>query len=214
MNADFAGRALRGLYAITPDADDTQRLLSQVAAAIAGGAPFIQYRNKTAGPALRLEQARALKSLCADCGATLIINDHVDIALAVNAEGVHLGAEDESLVRARAILGPEKLIGVSCYNRLELALAAQKNGVDYVAFGSFFPSRVKPGAVQASIALLETAKRELDVPVAAIGGITLAHAPQLIASGADMLAVITAVFDADDVTQAARRFSKLFESRS
>ena len=214
MNAGPARRALRGLYAITPDANDTEGLLSRVAAAISGGARFIQYRNKTAGPALRLEQARALKSLCAGQGAALIINDHVDIALAVNAEGVHLGAEDESLVRAREVLGAGKLIGVSCYNRLELAHAAQTNGVDYVAFGSFFPSRVKPGAVQASVALLEDAKRELDVPVAAIGGITLAHAPQLIASGADMLAVITAVFDAGDVTDAARRFSDLFESRS
>ena len=214
MNEGPARRALRGLYAITPDADDTQRLLTQVAAAIAGGAHFIQYRNKTAGAALRLEQARALKSLCAGRGSTLIINDHVDIALAVDAEGVHLGADDGSLTRARQVLGPEKLIGVSCYNRLELARAAETSGADYVAFGSFFPSRVKPGAVQASLTLLDAAKRELEVPVAAIGGITLEHAPQLIASGADLLAVITAVFDADDVTAAARRFSDLFEGRS
>ena len=214
MNAGSARRALRGLYAITPDTDDTQRLLTQVAAAISGGGNFIQYRNKTAGAALRLEQARALKSLCAERGATLIINDHVDIALAVDAEGVHLGAEDGSLPRARQVLGPGKLIGVSCYNQMELARAAATSDADYVAFGSFFPSRVKPGAVHAPLSLLDTAKRELEVPVAAIGGITLEHAPQLISRGADLLAVITAVFDADDVTAAARRFSDLFESRS
>jgi thiamine-phosphate pyrophosphorylase len=206
-----ASTALRGLYAVTADAADTQALLAQVGAAIAGGARLIQYRNKTAAPELRLTQARRLKSLCAEHGATFIVNDHVDLALEVDADGVHIGAEDDSLARARQMLGAQKLVGVSCYNRLELARASVEHGANYVAFGSFFPSQVKPGAVQAPIALLADARREIAVPIAAIGGITAQNAPQLLSAGADMLAVITAVFGAADVRASAREFSALFE---
>jgi thiamine-phosphate pyrophosphorylase len=206
-----ASTALRGLYAVTPDAADTDALLAQVAEAIAGGARLIQYRNKTAPPELRLAQAQRLKPLCAEHGATFIVNDHVDLALEVNADGVHIGAEDGSLARARQMLGAQKVIGISCYSKLELARAAVEQGADYVAFGSFFPSQVKPGAVRASIALLADARREIGVPIAAIGGITAQNAPQLVNAGADMLAVITAVFGAADVRASAREFSALFE---
>ena len=205
---------VRGLYAVTPDAAHTAALVKQVLAAIAGGARLVQYRNKTASPELMLEQAHALKALCSEHGALLIINDHVDLAVAVDAHGVHLGADDGSAAVARQAFGPHKLIGVSCYNTLERAIAAQADGADYVAFGSFFPSRVKPGAVHAPVELLVAAKRELDIPIAAIGGITTENAPELIAAGVDALAVISALFGTPDITAAARRFTALFESRS
>jgi thiamine-phosphate pyrophosphorylase len=162
---------------------------------------------------LRLSQARALLALCRRSRVPLIVNDHLDLALTVGADGVHLGAEDGSLATAREQLGPARILGASCYDRLELALEAERLGADYVAFGSFFPSGVKPGAVRASLTLLRDAKRRLSVPVVAIGGITLENAPQVIAAGADSVAVISALFGADDVRAAARRFSALFTRR-
>jgi thiamine-phosphate pyrophosphorylase len=159
---------------------------------------------------LRLAQARALLALCRKFRVPLIVNDNPDLALAVDADGVHLGADDGSLAAARAQLGPARLLGASCYDRLELALEAERLGADYVAFGSFYPSRVKPGAVRAPRALLREARRRLSIPVVAIGGITHENAPQLIAAGAHCVAVLSALFDADDVELAARRFSALF----
>lgn len=206
--------AIRGLYAVTPDEPDTATLVAQVSAALSGGARFVQYRNKTASPSLRLEQARALKPVCDAHGAALIINDHVALAHAVDAAGVHLGAEDGAVEAARDAIGAGKLIGVSCYNQLDPANAAQASGADYVAFGSFFPSRIKPDAVQAPIDLLLRARRTLSIPVVAIGGITPGNAEVLIANGADALAVITAVFGAADIAAAARAFTILFEARS
>lgn len=206
-------REVSGLYAVTPDIADTPGLLATAEAALAGGARLLQYRNKSASSALRLAQARALLALCRGFQVALIINDHLDLALAVNADGLHLGAEDGSLAAARARLGPARILGASCYDRLERALAAERLGADYVAFGSFFASSVKPGAVRAPLALLRQAKRRLSVPVVAIGGITLDNAPQLIAGGADGVAVVSALFGADDVRLAARRFSALFAGR-
>jgi thiamine-phosphate pyrophosphorylase len=207
------GLAMRGLYAITPDADETESLVAQVSAAISGGARIIQYRNKTATPEMRVAQAIALKSLCRDTGACLIINDHVELALAVDADGIHVGSSDASYDDARRTLGDEKLIGISCYNQLGLALAAEARGADYIAFGSFFSSLVKPGAVHAPTDLLIEARRTLKVPIVAIGGITLNNAPPLITAGADALAVISALFSAPDVTLAARSFTALFEAQ-
>jgi thiamine-phosphate pyrophosphorylase len=206
-------RAVRGLYAVTPDTEKTESLVAHVTAAISGGARIIQYRNKTATPELRLAQARALRSLSRDVGATLIINDHVELALAVDADGIHVGAGDTSYDDARRVLGNQKLIGVSCYNQLGLALAAEARGANYVAFGSFFPSRVKPGAVHAPKDLLIDGSRALELPIVAIGGITLDNAPLLISAGADALAVISALFSAPDVTAAARSFTALFEAQ-
>lgn len=206
-------QAISGLYAVTPDGDDTPALIAAVETALAGGARLLQYRNKSADPALRLTQARALLALCRKYRASFIVNDHLDLALAVNADGLHLGADDGSLAAARAQLGPARLLGASCYDRLELALEAERLGADYVAFGSFFTSSVKPGAVRAPLTLLREAKRRLSVPVVAIGGITLENAPRLIAAGADGVAVISALFGADDVELAARRFSALFAAR-
>jgi thiamine-phosphate pyrophosphorylase len=202
---------IAGLYAITPDLADTGDLLYRVRAALAGGARVLQYRNKTASPGLRLEQARALQSLCAASGVPLIINDHLDIALAVGAAGLHLGGEDGDIAAARARLGPDRLLGASCYDRIELAESAVAAGADHVAFGSFFASGIKPDAVRPPMELIARAKQRLAVPVVGIGGITPANAPQLLSAGIDAVAVISAVFGASDIEAAAREFQSLFE---
>jgi thiamine-phosphate pyrophosphorylase len=201
---------LFGLYAVTPDDDDTVRLLARIKAALEGGAAAVQYRNKRASHRLRREQASALLALCRQHRAPLIINDHLDLALELDADGVHLGGDDASVAQARAMLGPNKLIGASCYNLMHKALAAEREGADYVAFGSFFASEVKPDAVRAPLDLLVQAKRSVSLPVAAIGGITLANTSQLIAAGADMVAVISALFGAADINIAAKQFNVLF----
>jgi thiamine-phosphate pyrophosphorylase len=205
---------IAGLYALTPDLLDTDELIARVTAAIAGGAAALQYRSKIASPPLRRAQALALRDLCAARGITFIVNDDVNLAYAVDADGVHLGRDDAPLVRARQRLGTTAIIGVSCYDSMERAAAAVAAGADYVAFGSFFPSTVKPDAVRVEPSLLSAAKVRLNVAVVAIGGITLATAPTLIAAGADALAVITAVFDAPDVAAAAKAFRDAFAAAS
>ncbi|MDH4150350.1 MAG: thiamine phosphate synthase [Betaproteobacteria bacterium] len=202
---------IAGLYAITPDLIDTEDLLRRTRAALAGGARILQYRNKTATPELRLAQARRLQQLCAEFAVPLIINDSAKLALEVGAAGAHLGSDDGDLAAARARLGPDKLLGASCYDRIELAQRAIAAGADHVAFGSFFASGVKPDAVRPPMDLISRAKHELGVPTVAIGGITTTNAPQLIAAGIDAIAVITALFAAPDVERAAREFRMLFD---
>ena len=196
-------RRLVGLYAVTPDLADTDALVARTSAALAGGAAAIQYRNKTADPALRRAQAMALAGVHARRGGIYIVNDDAELAGAVGADGVHVGEDDGSIAAARAIVGPDRIIGVSCYDDLARARAAVAAGADYVAFGSFFASTVKPEARHADIALLGEA-RVLGVPVVAIGGITAANARELRRAGADAVAVISAVFAASDVEAAAR----------
>jgi thiamine-phosphate pyrophosphorylase len=202
-------KSIRGLYAITPDESDTAELLRIVKLALQGGAHVLQYRNKAASDALKLQQARGLRELTHEFSVSLIINDDVKLARQVQAEGVHLGSEDGSVAAARALLGNQKLIGVSCYNRIALAHEAVRQGANYVAFGSFFASAVKPDAVVAGPDILRQARIELDVPLVAIGGITALNGPQLLKSGADALAVISAVFGATDIRSAAQQFSNL-----
>ena len=215
MSKDMKGKnRISGLYAVTPDEADTGALTARVRDALAGGARLVQYRNKTADAALRLEQAGALLALCRQYAALLIINDHLELALEIDADGLHLGGEDGSVAAARARLGPRKIIGASCYNMLQNALDAERAGADYVAFGSFFASNVKPGAVHAPLELLREAKQKVSVPVVAIGGITLVNAPQLIAAGAAGVAVISALFAAPNVKLAAQQFNALFNTRS
>ena len=201
---------ITGLYAVTPDLADTDELCNKVEQALRGGARALQYRNKTAADVLRLEQAAALQSLCSRYGVPLIINDHCALAQQVGAAGVHLGGEDGPLAAARHRIGPQTLLGASCYDRLPLAEAAVAAGADHVAFGSFFASAVKPGAVRPPLDLLTRARAVLKVPVIAIGGITADNAPSLIKAGADAVAVISAVFAAEDIEAAARRFQSLF----
>jgi thiamine-phosphate pyrophosphorylase len=212
-NASVGFRSvIRGLYAVTPDLSATGELVRRVEAAIVGGACAVQYRNKTAGEALRREQAGALLAVCRSHRVPFIINDHLALALALGADGVHLGATDGSVAEARAALGPGVILGASCYNALQDAIAAEQAGADYVAFGSFFPSGVKPGAVRAAPNLLREARRTLSVPVVAIGGITAENAAQLVVAGADAVAVISALFAVGDTTRAARQFSDLFKA--
>ena len=202
--------SMTGLYAITPDLADSGELLRKVEAALEGGARALQYRNKVADSALRLEQARGLARLCRSHHVPLIINDHLELALEVEAEGLHIGAEDGSAAGARRRLGPDRILGVTCYRKIENALEAARIGASYVAFGGFFASPVKGGSGGAPMTILGEAKRATGLPVVAIGGITVDNAPQLIAAGADSVAVITAVFGAADVKAAARQFSALF----
>ncbi|TAJ77274.1 MAG: thiamine phosphate synthase [Gallionellaceae bacterium] len=202
-------KPIRGLYAITPDSADTPELLRKVRLALQGGARVLQYRNKAADATLHLQQAQALRQLTREFDATFIVNDDAQLAAQVDADGVHLGGEDGSVAAARKLLGPRKLIGVSCYNRKQLAREAVQAGADYVAFGAFFPSGVKPAAVRAEPELLQWAHRELGVSLVAIGGITQANGAALVRAGADALAVISAVFDAADIRSAAQEFSTL-----
>lgn len=205
----IAQQVIRGLYAITPDEQDTVRLLSRVRLALQGGARVLQYRNKQASRKLKLEQAMALRELARQFAVPLIINDDAVLAIEVDAEGVHLGKADASVAAARKLLGADKIIGVSCYNQLSLAHDAEEQGADYVAFGAFFASTVKPSASQASIALLDEARRAIRLPIVAIGGITAENGRQLLDAGADALAVISALFAAEDVLRAARQFANL-----
>ncbi len=202
-------QVIKGLYAITQDETDTEELLRKVRLALLGGARVLQYRNKAADGMLRLQQAMALRELTHEFYVPLIINDDVALTQLADADGVHLGSEDGSVTAARELLGSARLIGVSCYNRLELAHRAVQQGADYVAFGGFFPSAVKPDAVPATLDLLRRARSEIAVPLVAIGGITIRNGAQLLAAGADALAVISAVFGAKDIKDAARQFSKL-----
>jgi thiamine-phosphate pyrophosphorylase len=199
-----------GLYAITPDCIGTAALLRKVEAALEGGARALQYRNKVADSGLRLEQARALAPLCRNYHVPLIINDHLELALAVDAEGLHIGADDGSIAEARRQLGPDRILGVTCYRKIENALEAVRMGASYCAFGGFFPSSVKGGSGGAPMSILGEAKRRTVLPVVAIGGITVDNAPQLVAAGADSVAVITALFGVPDVKAAARRFGAIF----
>lgn len=201
----------RGLYILTDNqliAPD--QLVPAVAAAIAGGAVMVQYRDKSGDTGKRLWEAQDLATLCRPLGVPLIINDDVELARQVGANGVHLGKDDPDIAHARSVLGPAAIIGVSCYNQLELAMTAQAAGADYVAFGSFYSSSVKPDAVRATPELLRQAKQQLQIPVTAIGGITAENGGALVAAGADLLAVISDVFGQSDIRAAAARLARLF----
>jgi len=202
---------LFGLYAVTDATlQAPEQLAVSVSRAIDGGAALVQYRDKSGNSRLRLRQANALADLCRARGIPLIINDDVKLARNCGAQGVHLGKDDAELQSARRLLGNEAIIGVSCYNNLSLARQAAELGADYVAFGRFFPSQTKPGAVRASPDLIRQAKQELSLPVAAIGGITPGNAGQLVDAGADMLAVVNGVFAAADIRGAAEDYRVFF----
>jgi thiamine-phosphate pyrophosphorylase len=204
-------RKLRGLYLVTPDLPDTAKLVELVRQALEGRPALLQYRSKHPDAALRREQAAALVQPCHDAGVPLIVNDDLQLALAIGADGAHLGREDGDIAAARAALGPRRILGVTCYNEWARAEAGLAAGADYVAFGAVFSSPTKPAAVHAPLALLTRAHLELRCPVAAIGGITLENAPAAVAAGADLLAVISDVFDAPDPGARAAAYAALFE---
>lgn len=196
-----------GLYAVTdgPRPD----LLDAAAAALRGGAVMLQYRDKSGDAQRRRDEASALLALCREGGALLVINDDVELALAVGARAVHLGEDDTGVAQARARLGPDAVIGVSCYDDLARARGLAAAGADYLAFGAFFPSPTKPAARRADLELLRDSA-SLGLPRVAIGGISADNAAPLVAAGADYLAVISAVFGADDIAAAAARIDALF----
>lgn len=200
----------RGLYAVTPDEADTDRLLGLVEQVLAGQPVLLQYRNKLASPALRREQACAIHAACRRARVPLVINDDLALALEIGAEGVHLGRDDGDPARARQVLGRGRILGVSCYDEWARAVAGAEAGADYVAFGAMFVSPTKPQAGRAPLALIERARRELAVPVAAIGGITLDNAAQVVAAGADLVAVVSDLFSAADPARRAAAYRTLW----
>ena len=207
MNA--APSAPRGLYLLTPDEADTARLLAQVAAVLPH-ATWLQYRNKRADAALRRTQVQALLPLCRATGVPLLINDDWALAAELGADGAHVGEDDGALVDARAALGPDAILGASCYDDIDLAKRAVDAGASYVAFGAFFPSPTKPDARVARKSLLREAEA-LGVPRVAIGGITPENARLLAAAGADLVAVISAVFGARHPASVAHAFRAAFD---
>ena len=203
---------IKGLYAVTPDIADTDLLIKKVEAALQGGVSVLQYRNKLANHKLQTQQARAILPLCRQYNVPLIINDSVKLCLTLDADGVHLGADDGNLAEVRIRLGESKILGASCYNRFDLAFAAQNQGANYVAFGACFASSTKPNAPVADLSLFAQARTELSIPSVAIGGINLQNAGQVIQAGADAIAVINALFGVDDINKTAQLFVKAINS--
>ena len=203
---------IKGLYAVTPDEQDTDVLLAKVEAALLGGINILQYRNKQANHKLLTQQAQAILPLCRQYNVPLIINDSVKLCLTLDADGVHIGAKDGNLSEVRTRLGPNKILGASCYNRFDLALTAQQAGADYVAFGACFASTTKPNAPVASLDLFKLAQAQLHIPTVAIGGITLTNVLQAIDAGASAIAVINAIFNSSDVKLSTQQFAQLFDT--
>lgn len=201
---------MKGLYLVTPDWDDTQKMLEVTEAGLRGGAALVQYRHKTASPELRREQAARLQALCRTYGRPFIINDFVELCMELDADGIHVGGTDASVAQVRAALGPAKIVGASCYGSMQLARDAHQAGASYVAFGGFYPSRVKKYEVSTPAEIVAQAKKEIPLPNVVIGGMTQQNSVPLVAQGADMVAVISSVYMVDDPENAARGFVNLF----
>lgn len=205
---------MQGLYLVTPSWDDTDRLLDLTGQALqAGPIALLQYRHKEAGPALRAEQAAALQTLCRRHHVPFIVNDFVDLCDQLDADGVHLGGTDAEVAAVRAQLGAGKIIGASCYGDLPRAIQAQQAGASYVAFGGFYPSRVKQYAVTTQPAILAQASEVIRVPTVVIGGMTPGNAAPLVALGAHMVAAISSIYQTESVALAVEQFNTLFEQQ-
>ena len=209
-----SANSLAGLYLVTPDWDDTEQLIKITEQALLGGAAIVQYRHKFADTILRYEQASALHALCRRFNAPFIINDHVELCLTLDADGLHVGGTDISVAVARAALGPEKIVGASCYGDMSLAHAAHAAGASYVAFGGFYPSRVKKYPVTTPFDIVKTSCADIPLPNVVIGGMTAENCQPLMAAGAHMVAAISSVYLADNPQAAAREFAHLFEQRA
>ncbi len=205
---------LAGLYLVTPDWDDTERLIKVTEQALLGGAAIVQYRHKFADAILRYEQASALLELCRLFEVPFIINDHVELCLTLDADGLHVGGADISVAHARAAVGSEKIVGASCYGDLSLAHTAHAAGASYVAFGGFYPSRVKKYPVTTDFDIVSTACAAIALPNVVIGGMTVENCQPLIVAGANMVAAISSVYLAIDPQAAAREFVSLFNARA
>jgi thiamine-phosphate pyrophosphorylase len=202
---------MKGLYIVTPDWDDTAKLLDVTEKALKGGAALVQYRHKTTTPEQRREQAKALQALCKRYNRPFIINDFVDLCLELDADGVHVGESDEAVAKVRAAVGPDKIVGSSCYGDMERVRAAYKAGASYIALGGFYPSRVKKYPVTTELDIVKQMKAEIPhLPSCAIGGINHENAVPLVERGIDMIAVVSGVYFADDPEAAARVFAKMY----
>ncbi len=203
---------MKGLYLVTPDWDDTDKLLAATEQGLQAGASLLQYRHKTASEALQQEQAKALLALCRRYRVPFIINDHLTLCELIDADGLHVGGTDASVAAVRSLLGKDKIVGASCYGDLELARHSAAAGASYVAFGGFYPSRVKKYAVTTQPDILTRARAELTLPFCVIGGMSVENARPLVALGADMVAAISSVYQATDPCAAAREFVHLYSS--
>ncbi len=202
-------QTLRGLYIVTPDWDDTARLLAVTEQALLGGAAIVQYRHKTAQPVQRMEQAAALLSLCRQYQKPLIINDHLDLCQALDADGLHVGGTDIDVAAARAALGEHKIVGASCYGDLQRANDAAAAGASYIAFGGFYPSRIKKYDFRTEYDIVSEAAG-IGLPRVVIGGMTLENCKPLVQRGSEMVAAISSVYFEEDPQAAAREFAALF----
>ena len=203
---------MKGLYLVTPDWDDTDKLLAATEQGLLGGASLLQYRHKTASDALQHEQASALLALCRGYRVPFIINDHLALCEMLDADGIHVGGTDASVAAVRTLLGKDKIVGASCYGDIQLARQSAAAGASYVAFGGFYPSRVKKYAVTTQPDILTRARAELSLPFCVIGGMTVENSKPLVELGADMVAAISSVYAADDQRTAAADFVRLFSS--
>jgi len=207
---------LHGLYAITDTALLANNFAEAIEQALLGGTRIIQYRDKSTDTDRRLKEAQIIRQLCDEYGATFIINDDLKLAIESHADGVHLGKDDHDIKLARQQLGDNKIIGISCYNQLQLALEAEQADADYVAFGAFFNSSIKPDALTAPLSIIAEARAQIKIPLCCIGGITAENAGQLVDAGTDMIAVISEVFNPKNEDQSIRmassQLSQLFSA--
>ena len=204
---------IKGLYAITPDSADLNTLIQKTQWAIEGGAFMVQYRSKMLNRDVKMQQCAAILRLCREYEIPCIVNDDVDMCRILEADGVHLGEKDDNIAEVRHILGENAIIGSSCYDQLDRAKSAQKEGASYVAFGAMFPTSTKPNAPRATLALLKEAKREIQIPIVAIGGITVNNAHDVIKTGIDAIAVITSLYEAKSIKETAETFAKMFHEK-
>jgi len=204
---------IKGLYAITPDSADLNTLIQKTKSAIEGGAFMVQYRSKIQDRDVKMQQCAAILRLCREHNVPCIVNDDVEMCRTLKADGVHLGEEDDNIAEVRHILGDDAIIGSSCYDQLDRAKSAQKEGASYVAFGAMFPTSTKPNAPRATLALLKEAKREIQIPIVAIGGITVNNAHDVIKTGIDAIAVINSLYEAKSIKETAETFVKMFHQK-
>ena len=201
---------IKGLYAITPDMADLNSLLQKTQLAIEGGAFMVQYRSKIQDRDVKMQQCAAILRLCREYKIPCIVNDDVDMCRVLEADGVHLGEKDDNIAEVRRILGEDAIIGSSCYDQLNRAKQAQKEGASYVAFGAMFETSTKPNAPRATLELLREAKSQIQIPIVAIGGITVNNAHDVIKTGIDAIAVITSLYEAKTIKETAETFVKMF----
>ncbi len=201
---------IKGLYAITPDSADLNTLIQKTQLAIEGGAFMVQYRSKIHDRDVKMQQCAAILRLCREYDVPCIVNDDVEICRVLKADGVHLGEKDDNIAEVRHILGEDAIIGSSCYDQLNRAKQAQKEGASYVAFGAVFPTPTKPNAPRATLELLRKAKSEIQIPIVAIGGITMNNAHDVIETGIDAIAVITNLYESNSIKETAETLSQMF----